>query len=62
MMCDIRHHPMWQGQLTCASPTQGSHLCKSEMSAHAVSLALMTRYASNVMLLEASSLQGALHY
>ena len=35
-MRDVGRPPMWQGQLTCASPTRGSHLYNSEMSACAV--------------------------
>ena len=33
---DVGHHPTWQGQLTCTSPTWGSRLCKSGMPACAV--------------------------
>ena len=42
-MCDIRHHPTWQGQLTCASPTWGSHLYDFKMSARAVRVLQTTR-------------------
>ena len=41
--CDVRHCPMWQGQLTKASPTWGYHLYDSEMSAHAVRVLQTTR-------------------
>ena len=33
---DVGCPPMWQGRLTCTSPTQGSRLYNSEVSAHAV--------------------------
>ena len=35
-MRDVGRPPTWQGQLTCASPTRGSRLCNSGMSARAV--------------------------
>ena len=42
---DIGCCPMWQGRLTKASPTQGSRLCKSKMSARAVRVLETTRVA-----------------
>ena len=41
--CDIRCRPTWQGRLTCASPTRGSHLYDSEMSTRAVRALQSTR-------------------
>ena len=40
---NVRHHPTWQGQLTCTSPTWGSRLCKSGMPACAVRVLKSTR-------------------
>ena len=43
VMCDIRRCPIWQGQLTKASPTWGYHLYDSKMSAHTVRVLETTR-------------------